>query len=613
LEFIGEQMKSLNEIYNSINSSSTKIFLTLQNESVTYKQLQSNIEHLGGLYAEFNVEDKQRIVICSSQESFVINAVLAAFFNGICCTVLATDTPVSQVKSTIEQIKPALVLLDSKQQSAWQLAGNFSIYQVCGNEKKASPLMKRFFKKSQTSWQETILQFPSQQPYLPDDLDSDCFIVFTSGTTSSPKGVQLTYRNLLCHLETLQTVFSYSPQSKLLNNMMLTHVDGLFQGPLLAIYNTCSLFRPCSMEAQHIEAFLNTIYSQHITHLITVPTVLGFIDRFAQYQDYFDNDHFCHLISVAGMLDTNVWIRLEERFAIRINNIYGLTETVAGGLFCGPSDDSFCHATIGKPVDLSIRIVDKNNSVCAVNEQGELWLKGSSVFTGYFDNFEATNSAFEQDWFKTGDIASQDDQGFVKICGRLKELIISGGVNVHPGEVNEAILRHQHVAEVATLGLPDPHWQEIIVSVVVLIAQDSVDAKTLISHCRQWLEPKKTPRRIYFVKRLPKGDAGKVNIPKLTQQLQAYDSEEIDSSSIINEKILLNIAANTFNIDHSLLSMQSKAGETPGWDSLGHLTLVLEVEKATNTTLTTQQIMSIQSLEDILSFSNANNKASSNG
>jgi len=595
-------MKTLTDIYNGMSLSPSKTFAVLEKEIIKYKDLKSRVHHFSGLFSKFNTKSGDQVIICSEDESFVISAVIAAFFNGISSTVLTPETSLVRVKSITQQAQPKLILLDEKLQSIWQLEGSFSVYAIANKQKSSSSLMNKFSRKKKKDWHENLLSFEQYNPSLPSDTYLNCFINFTSGTTGDAKGVQISYHNLLTHMETLKQVFSYTENSKILNNMILAHVDGLLQGPMLSLYNTCSLYRPCKMDVQYIEQFLNTIFKERITHMLTVPTILSFIDRLAEHDDYFDTPDFEHLISVAGMLDINIWQRLEDRFSTRINNIYGLTETVTGGIFCGPHDDSFLRGTIGKPIDVEIRIMDDNDNECDINVQGELWLKGESVFSAYFNNSQSTKQVFSDGWFKTGDIATINEQGFVSICGRSKELIISGGFNIHPAEVNEAILRHDEVAEVATLGLPDADWQEIAVSVVILKIKGSIDEKSLISHCRSWLEPQKMPRHLYFVEQLPKGDAGKVNLPKLREELGNLTQENNHNSVLITEEIIIKLAADTFQIDQSLLSMKSKVGETPGWDSLGHLTLVVNIERITDKTFTPQQILAINSLADVLEY-----------
>lgn len=593
-------MKELSDIYTNIKQKPQQPFLVSESSTISYGDLLTRISLFVGLFEHHQRQTEQRIVICSDDDEFITCAVVSAFFHGITSIVLTPETSLSRLEGIIRKAKPTLILLDEQLQSVWQLKGEFDLFTIVKQQQKGSSLLNRFKRKAKTGWLSTLETYPPMEPALPSDKSLNCFLNFTSGTTGDAKGVQITYQNLLCHMQTLTNVFDYSAGSRILNNMILAHADGLLQGPILTLYNNCTLYRPYNMDVQNLELLLNTIFRERITHMLTVPTILSFVDRFAEHNDYFHGDEFRHLISVAGMLDNNIWQRLEKRLGVRISNIYGLTETVAGGIFCGPKDDSYCLGTIGKPLDMEVRIVKGESEQCEVNEQGELWLKGDNVFPGYFENIEKTNESFADGWFRTGDIASVDEHGFFRICGRVKELIISGGFNIHPAEVNEALLRHSQIAEVATLGMPDPDWQEIVVSAVVLKEGEEVGEQQLITHARQWLEYKKVPRKIHFMKSLPRGDAGKVSLPQLQQQLQLQISDNNSRTEVLNEASLLTLASEVFQVDIASLSLQSKVGDTTGWDSLGHLTLIVRIEEITKKTLTSQQIMAIQTLANVL-------------
>ena len=594
-------MKTLDDIYNLLQKSQKRKFLELENESINYGDLLDRIQHFTGLLTHHQVAPGQRLVICSQDEGFVITATATAFLHGVASVVVTADTSETRLLAIIKQSSPALVCIDNKLQSAWQLQGTYNIFEIAGAQKGQSSILKRFKRSASKGWLSEIRHFEPCTPSLPENVSNTCFINFTSGTTGAPKGVQLTYRNLLTHMETLTNIFGYDSDSRILNNMILGHADGMLQGPILALYNGCSLFRPCNMDVQNLERLLNTIHREAITHMLTVPTVLSFIDRLAEHDDYFQGKDFCHLISVAGMLDSGMWERLEKRFDVRICNIYGLTETVAGGLFCGPEDNHFKRGTVGKPIDISCRIVDEQNNDVDKGQQGELLLKGDNIFAGYFNASEQSSEVFLNGWFRTGDLVWQDHENFIHVSGRKKELIITGGFNVHPAEVNEAVLRHPEIVEAATVELPDPDWQEIVVTVVVIKQDSSLEEQAIIRHCREWLEPKKVPRMIHIRTDLPRGDAGKVKLPELKALLLSQDKNSSQGiATLLDESSLLTLAADVFQIDEDQLSLHSKAGETPGWDSLGHMNLIVSLEQHLNRTITPQQILSIKTLADVL-------------
>jgi len=343
----------------------------MEKQTISYADLLNYVQHFIGLLVSYKIKPGQRIVICSQNDAFISIAAIAAFFHGVTCVLLPRDITPLRFQAIVDKSEPFFILLDVDLVSTHKLKQQIKTFTIPQSPVHASFSLFKWFKpKASMSWQDCLKEYGSLTPSLPTNLSDVCFICFTSGTTGSPKGVQITYDNLLTHLETISEVFNYSQKSRILNNMILVHVDGLFQGPLLALYNNATLYRPCNMDIQNIEVFLNTVYRERITHLITVPTVLSFIERVASQNDYFNGGDFCHLASVAGLLDVNLWKELEKRFSVRINNMYGLTETVTGGLFCGPNDETFSYGTIGKPIDMQIRVIDTNGQDVVQGEEG---------------------------------------------------------------------------------------------------------------------------------------------------------------------------------------------------------------------------------------------------
>jgi len=279
--------------------------------------------------------------------------------------------------------------------------------------------------------------------------------------------------------------------------------------------------------------------------------------------------------------------------------MYGLTETVTGGLFCGPGNDFFQVGTVGKPIDISIKIVDNNFQPVPDGTVGELLLQGDNVFPGYFENKEATKAAFHEGWFRTGDLASRDENGLIQIRGRSKELIITGGINIMPGEINEVVLQHPAVAEVATVGLPDPTFQEIPVTVIVLKQGAEASEKDIIEYCRDYLERSKIPKKVVFVQELPKGISGKIVIPELLKLLQKPPEQATSSNNNHNGAELIELAAETCNMDKENLKLEYGPEQIKGWDSMEHLNLVAEAENHYAITLSAREVMNIKNLNDL--------------
>ena len=594
-------MKTLNEIYASVEDGGIKnrTFAAFEDSTLTYGQLGNRIKQVSAIFEHRGLKSGDRMLICSESDEAVILFTIAAIFNGITCIILPPEIKPSRGLALANRARPDLIIADEGERAAG--FPDFEIYKI--KKKKAdvkgSLLQKFAFNQQKSTWLDDIAEFGEEAPSLDVSPEQVAFIHFTSGTTAAPKGVQLTFRNLLSHLETLGKQFGYDENSRILNNLMLSHVDGMFHGPIVALYHSASVYRPCDMDARHIEKYLNTVHREEITHAITVPTALSFIDKLAQYDDYFETDNFECVISSASILNIDLWERLEQRFGIRICNVYGLTETVVGGIFCGPDTETFRRGTVGKPVDIDIRIQNGGSQPVKTGEEGELWLKGDNIFSGYFEDESATMEAFDDGWFKTGDIAKQDADGFVDICGRSKELIISGGFNIHPAEVNEALLKDANVEEVATIGESHPDWQEIAVSAVVRNNGSDANESDVIDASREWLEERKVPKKIVFVDEIPKGDSGKVQIEKLRQMLAERATKRAQD---FTEEKFFELVAGQLKVNRDELSMASRVGEVPGWDSFGHLNLVLAVEQTANVTLQANEIMSIVSLNDLWSI-----------
>jgi long-chain acyl-CoA synthetase len=590
-------MKKLHDIYRNICDQSRQKhpYAIFSKDILTYGELLERIKHLSGLFQQ-QCKLGDRVVLCSTDDELIITVTAAAFLNGMTLIVLSAEQKISRLQSLIQKSTPTLIIADEILRADLEHS-NCAFFSIQPNRTgQGNALLERFKKSVNTGWKSALKNLPEREPLLEAPLDNYAFINFSSGTTGDPKGICITVRNVLCHMQTLCRQFSYNTDSRILNNMLLSHADGLLQGPVLALYCGGVVARPCSMDVQHLEEYLNSVHKLRITHLITVPTIFSFIDRLTAHNDYFDSADFRHLITVAGMMNPDLWQRLEQRFQQRVSNIYGLTETVAGGIFCGPDDATYRIGTVGKPLDMQIRVVDSDGRDLPTGAEGELWLRGDNVFHGYWDNALKTAEASEGNWFKTGDIACVDEAGFVRITGRLKELIISGGFNVHPAEVNEALLKHPAIVDVATLGIEDEQWQEIVVSAVVTTDDTVLDEKTLINFCRQYLEEKKVPKKIVFLPNLPKGDAGKVKIEILKSQLNQTQGERESEFTLTQ---LFELAANIFKTDATYLSLSTRAGSIPGWDSLGHLTFLLAVEEAAKVQLTAQDIMATESLSEL--------------
>ena len=565
-------------------------------DSLSYRQLLTFIRRLSHLFAERGIQEHDRILIATASDKHAVILAIATMLQDAVPTLLSMDTGSHRAQAITQKLDPRLIFADQELAESWNwLDANRHI----GIRTMArTPIISKLLgkQKGEASLYPDLLHHrPQGEPKCNARPSDTAFIPFTSGTTSEPKGVLTTHENLFEHLDTLCRIFSYDEQSRLFNNLSLAHNDGFVQGPLLALWSGAQLIRPPAFTVHNLETLLNLVYSRRVTHMITVPTILALVDRLTRNNDYFEDTYFRYIISVAAKLDPNLWHRLQERFGIRICNIYGLTETVAGGLYCGPGDDHFRLGTVGKPLDMEAKIVDQYGKDCQTGEQGELWLRGHNVVPGYLDFPDETAATFSDGWLRTGDLAKTDHDGFIEIVGRKKAMIMSGGYNIHPDEINEILMLHPDVTQAATIGMADSDWGELVASVVE--SSGAVTEETLIEHCRQHLESYKIPRSITFAKALPRGVSGKVLMNRLPALIETSASSPTQQRTRYEN--ILEIAARVFNQPVNTLSLTASSHDTPGWDSLGHLNLITAAEEEFDIRFSIGEMMAIDSLQSL--------------
>lgn len=571
-------------------------FIDWATGSHSFKALQSDIRKCCGLFSAAGLDPGARILIQTGNERIAVAVFTAALLDGLVPVMLTPETPTARRRGIAELTEPGLVVLDRALCADDPAISSHPYVLRCSGVHDSFEMLERLRGDQAIPIATTVtasMQRPPRCTAAPDDL---AYILFTSGTTSAPKGVMVTHRNLFAHLETLSRVFAYHHDSAIFNGMVLAHGDGLVQGPLLALANGCRLIRPPAFSPHGLETYLTLVREKRATHFITVPTIYGFIDRYARLDDYFAGDEFIALLSVAAKLEEPLWRRLEKRFGRPVYNQYGLTETVASALYAGPGPHLGPIGTIGKPIDVAVRLM-RDGRTAAGNEAGEIWLSGENVSPGYFADPAATAEKYEGPWLKTGDLAIRRPDGAYEVVGRIKTIIMSGGFLINPEEVDEALLSHPAVVEAVTLGLPDADFGEIPVSAVVL---DTVaDEFELTAHCSRLLEPKKVPKRIAILPSIPRGDAGKPQLTALRSIVTVHLRGAPAPSVRASEALVIEAASQVFRIPASALSLDSSPDSVPAWDSFAHVALILEVQRRSNRDIPPGIAVTIDSLRKL--------------
>lgn len=337
------------------------------------------------------------------------------------------------------------------------------------------------------------------------DATDPAVLVFTGGTTGRPKGVVLTHGNLLAQVEMVAGVFSYGPEDVTLGVLPMAHLFGLASSLTTAQFGMRSVLQRWFTP----EAVLRAIPEHRVTITAMVPTMLSLVLAHPDVETT-DFSSLRQIVVGASPLPIELARAWEERTGSRILQGYGLTETTAG--VCverrdGPRRPGSC----GLPYPgTEVRVVDDDLHDVPVGEPGEILVRGPQVTPGYWHNPEATAATIVDGWLRTGDVGHVDDDGCVYVTDRMKDLVIRGGLNVYPRDVEEVLYLHPDVLEAAVVGRPDDVLGERVVACIVPRAGAELQPDDLSAWCRERLAGYKTPDDVVVLDALPKSPIGKV-------------------------------------------------------------------------------------------------------
>lgn len=344
-----------------------------------------------------------------------------------------------------------------------------------------------------------------------DDLAA---ILYTSGTTGRSKGAMLTHDNLASNALVLHDYWRWQKGDVLLHALPLFHVHGLFVASHGALLNGSKMIFLPKFDSDEVMRHL-----PRATVFMGVPTYyVRLLADPAFGKDVCTNMRL--FISGSAPLLTDTFNEFARRTGHTILERYGMSETTM--LTSNPYEGERVASTVGMPLPgVSVRVVKSDGSACDAREIGDIQVKGQNVFKGYWHMPEKTAEEFTEDgYFKTGDVGRFDDKGYLSIVGRSKDLIISGGYNVYPKEIESFIDEMEGVVESAVVGLPHPDFGEAVMAVVVPKTDASLTEEQVIAWLKSRIANFKVPKRVFFVAELPRNTMGKVQKNVLREQLK---------------------------------------------------------------------------------------------
>jgi long-chain acyl-CoA synthetase len=346
------------------------------------------------------------------------------------------------------------------------------------------------------------------EPGLVDTAEDDtAVILYTSGTTGKPKGAELTHLNLLRNADvSSRTTSEISQGDVVLGALPLFHSFGQ-----TVSMNASLMVGACLTLIPRFDPgeALATMQRDGVTHFYGVPTMYGALLHHPG-RDSFDTAALRICITGGASMPVEVLRGFEEAFGAKVMEGYGLSET--SPVACSNHPDRERKAgSIGTPIEgVEMQVVDENDHPVAQGEVGEIVIRGHNIMKGYWRRPDATAEAMRGGWFHSGDMARTDEEGYFYIVDRKKDLIIRGGYNVYPREVEEVLFEHPKIREAAVVGVPHDEWGEEIGAAVVLHEGEELTPDEVSSYVKERIAAYKYPRLVWFVDDLPKGPTGKI-------------------------------------------------------------------------------------------------------
>jgi fatty-acyl-CoA synthase len=481
----------------------------------------------------FGLRKGDRVAILANNRVEFIEAYFAAIKSGIVLVPLSTKLTASELAFILGDSGARMLIHASCAASAVRVLEQRMVLEHWVALDEPVVAQDQSYPRMRDAYLRQDLALPRVEP---EDL---CALLYTSGTTGHPKGVMIPQR--MVSWNAYNTVVSWQLRDTDVSPvfMPLYHAGGLgvFVAPLFAIGGTIVLH-----DGFHAAEILRTVEKERCTVILGVPTVFWFLLR----SDAFDTTDWSSvrwLISGGAPLP----VKLVEAFRAKglvLRQGYGLTE-VGVNCFSMTNEEATLYAgAVGRPMMFTqARIETQRGEEAETDEVGELMLRGPHVSCGYWNHPEANAEVYDSEgWFRTGDLATRDRTGMVQIVGRRTDMYISGGVNVFPPEVEAEILRHDAVADVAVVGVPDAIWGETGVAFVLLRPGHRLDKQVLLQSLRQRLASYKIPKTIVFVASLPRTSYGKIRKRELREAYSNGQWEALNPTAAQEEETATAVA-----------------------------------------------------------------------
>jgi len=463
---------------------------------ISYSDLDQDANRLANLFFEMGVVKGDRVVFFFDKSLFFVTAHLAVQKLGAVSVPLSPGFKKSEMAYLLGDVKAALVLCGPAQEPMIR---------------EIDPELKTLVIDPQKPYQDLgFFKQPSEilSPITVSPEDP-ALIIYTSGTTGKPKGAVLTQRNLLHDARNIIRVWEITSSDVLCHALPLFHVHGLCFALHTSLLAGARVVMLDAFSPETVVSALLDMKNLVCTVFMAVPSMYARILD-AVGDKTLDFEHIRLWTSGSAPLLVKDFGRIKRAFGKEPVEREGMSET--GMNFSNPLRGKKKPGSIGVPLPgLEVRLVDPATlRDVKAGETGEIWLKGPAVTPGYWRKPEETAKTFVDGWFRTGDLGRMDEEGYYYLTDRLKHIIISGGENISPKEVESVINRFEGVVESSVIGLPDDQWGEKVAAAVVVKPESKVKSQDIQQFCKQHLHNWKCPKEVLLVETLPRNTMGKV-------------------------------------------------------------------------------------------------------
>jgi long-chain acyl-CoA synthetase len=482
--------------------------------SVTYTDLLERTGKLAGHLADYDIGPGDTVAIMLPNSVQWVESCFAIARAGAVSVPISCDSTETEIAYRLTDANCKAVITSAERGELFARlrasASNLKTLIVTDRGQYGAPALRY----------ETLVTTPSKSaPRDPASLHETSFILYTSGTTGRAKGVQLTVHGMLWIVAACWApITGLCERDAVLSPLPLFHSYALNLSVLGILATGASGY---IMERFSTSEAVRLLKSGEFTYFPGVPTMFHYLLQATRGEagPRFPNLRLC--ISAGAIMPATLNREFESHLGVLLLDGYGITETSTMVTMNWPSGQRV-PGSCGFPVPgLAVRIVDANGRDVAPNQEGELIVRGPNVMPGYHNKPEETHNVLRAGWYHTGDLAKSDENGFLTITGRLKELIIRGGQNIAPAEIEEVVNTFAPVLDCAVVGVPHEHLGEVPALFVVPRPGQTIEIAALLGHCRDKLSAYKVPHSVQFIAEIPRTGSGKIIRYKLRESIKA--------------------------------------------------------------------------------------------